>query len=116
MPDEHVSAQHDADKNPERRWRKFAYEELAARDKTSLDVSWLSDKSVTDLDNLPEPDVAEEIIEDLEAGLASFQLLLAGLGKGCERAADLCFTFPRYRCIRISLLSSDWFNIYSRGD
>ena len=60
----------DAEKNPEGRWRKFTYEELIARDKTSLDVSWLKDKSLTDLDNLPEPDeLAEEIIENLEAGL-----------------------------------------------
>ena len=27
-----------------------------ARDKTSLDIFWLKDKSLTDLDNLPEPD------------------------------------------------------------
>ena len=26
------------------------------RDKTSLDIFWLKDKSLTDLDNLPEPD------------------------------------------------------------
>ena len=33
-------------------------------------------------DNLPEPDVlAEEIIENLEAGLDSFRQVLAGLGK-----------------------------------
>src|SRR6266404_2475943 len=33
----------DADKNPEGRWRKFNYEELTARDKTSLDVFSLTD-------------------------------------------------------------------------
>ena len=44
---------------------------------------WLKDKSFTDLDNLPEPDeLAEEIIENLEAGLNSFREVLAGLGKG----------------------------------
>lgn len=70
-----------ADKAPEGRWRKFTYAELTARDKTSLDVFWLKDKSLTDLDNLPEPDVlAEEIIENLEAGLNSFREVLAGLG------------------------------------
>lgn len=70
----------DAEKNPEGRWRKYTYEELTARDKTSLDVFWLKDKSLTDLDNLPEPDViAEEIIENLEAGLASFRAVLKGL-------------------------------------
>ncbi len=43
---------------------------------------WLKDKSLTDLDNLPEPDeLAEEIIENLEAGLNSFREVLEGLGK-----------------------------------
>ena len=70
----------DAEKNPEGRWRKYGYEELVARDKTSLDVFWLKDKSLTDLDNLPELDeLAEEIIENLEAGLDSFRQVLAGL-------------------------------------
>lgn len=69
-------------KNPEGRWRKFTYEELMARDKTSLDLFWLKDKSLTDLDNLPEPDeLAEEIIENLEAGLNNFREVLSGLKK-----------------------------------
>ena len=38
--------------NPGGRWRKFTYEELIARDKASLDVFWLKDKSLTDLNNL----------------------------------------------------------------
>jgi type I restriction enzyme M protein len=72
----------DADKNPDGRWRRFTRKELIARDKTSLDVFWLKDKSLTDLDNLPEPDeLAEEIIENLEAGLNSFREVLAGLNK-----------------------------------
>lgn len=66
--------------NPEGRWRKYNYEELIARDKTSLDIFWLKDKSLTDLENLPEPDdLAEEIIENLEAGLNSFREVLEGL-------------------------------------
>jgi type I restriction enzyme M protein len=70
----------DAQTNPEGRWRSYSYEELAARDKTSLDVFWLKDKSLTDLDNLPEPDeLAESIIDNLEAGLASFRQVLSGL-------------------------------------
>lgn len=68
------------EKNPEGRWRKYSYEELIARDKTSLDIFWLKDKSLTDLDNLPEPDdLAEEIIENLEAGLNSFREVLVSL-------------------------------------
>ena len=58
-----------------------AYGDLKARDKTSLDIFWLKDKSLTDLDNLPEPDdLAEEIIENLEAGLSNFRRVLASLG------------------------------------
>ena len=72
----------DEENNPEGRWRKFTYEELTARDKTSLDLFWLKDKSLTDLDNLPEPDVlAEEIIENLEAGLNNFREILETLNK-----------------------------------
>ena len=65
---------------PDGRWRSYSYDELTARDKTSLDVFWLKDKSLVDLDNLPEPDeLAEQIIENLEAGLESFREVLAGL-------------------------------------
>lgn len=64
----------DEQANPEGRWRKYSYEEILARDKTSLDIFWLKDKSLADLDNLPEPEeLAEEIIENMEAGLACFR-------------------------------------------
>jgi type I restriction enzyme M protein len=64
---------HDQD-NPEGRWRKFSYEQIFARDKTSLDIFWLKDKSLADLDNFPEPDdIAAEIIDNVEAGLACFR-------------------------------------------
>jgi len=56
----------DADKNRKAAGENSATTSLKARDKTSLDVFWLRDKSLTDLDNLPEPDqLAEEIIENL---------------------------------------------------
>jgi type I restriction enzyme M protein len=72
----------DEKKNPEGRWRKYTLDDIMARDKTSLDITWLKDDSLTDLDNLPEPDVlAEEIIENIEAGLNSFREVLAGLEK-----------------------------------
>lgn len=80
-PSKRVEAWH-PESNPDGRWRKYDYEELVARDKTSLDIFWLKDKSLTDLDNLPEPDdLAEEIIENLEAGLNSFREVLSGLSK-----------------------------------
>jgi type I restriction enzyme M protein len=66
--------------NPDGRWRKIGYEHIIARDKTSLDIFWLKDKSLADLDNLPEPDeLALEIIDNLEAGLNSFREIAAGL-------------------------------------
>ena len=69
----------------EGRWRSYSYEEITARDKTSLDIFWLKDKTLTDLDNLPEPDhLAEEIIENLEAGLESFRQVLAALRSGSD--------------------------------
>jgi len=62
--------------------RKFGYEEIIARDKTSLDITWLKDKSLADLDNLPDPDVlAEEIVENLESALDGFKAIIAQLKK-----------------------------------
>jgi type I restriction enzyme M protein len=66
--------------NPEGRWRKYTYDEIIARDKTSLDITWLKDKSLADLDNLPDPDaLAEEIAENLESALGSFREVLKRL-------------------------------------
>jgi type I restriction enzyme M protein len=63
--------------NDEGRWRKYSYDEIIARDKTSLDIFWLKDKSLTDLDNLPDPDIlANEIIENIESGLNSFREIM----------------------------------------
>ena len=68
--------------NPEGRWRKFTLEEITARDKTSLDITWLKDKSLTDLDNLPDPDIlANEIIENLQSGIESFQEIMLTLSE-----------------------------------
>lgn len=63
--------------NPEGRWRRFTYDEIINRDKTSLDITWIKDKSLTDLDNLPDPDIlANDIIENLEAGINSFKEIM----------------------------------------
>lgn len=63
--------------NEDGRWRKYSYEEIINRDKTSLDITWLKDDSLTDLENLPDPDVlAEDIVENLEAGLESFRQIV----------------------------------------
>ncbi len=60
--------------NHDGRWRKFSIEEILARDKTSLDIFWIKDKTLADLDNLPSPDeLAEDIIENLQDALDSFK-------------------------------------------
>ena len=59
---------------PDGRWRAYSREELLQRDKASLDVFWLKDASMTDLENLPDPEVlAGEIVENLRSALASFE-------------------------------------------
>ena len=74
-----------SEENQEGRWRKFNYDEIIARDKTNLDIFWLKDKSLTDLDNLPDPDIlANEIIENLESGLNSFKQIMETINGQAE--------------------------------
>ena len=66
--------------NPDGRWRVFDYEELAARDKCSLDIFWLRDQSLEDSANLAEPHVlAAEIAEDLRSALEQIESVLGDL-------------------------------------
>ena len=66
--------------NPDGRWRRYSIDDILARDKTSLDIFWIKDKSLADLDNLPSPDVlAADIIENLQSALESFKELQAQL-------------------------------------
>lgn len=54
--------------------------EQRAREKTNLDIFWLKDDSLGDLDNLPDPNVlANKIIESIIAGLSSFKKVANGL-------------------------------------
>ena len=65
------------------RFRKFAIETLMARDKLNLDIFWLKDDALDDPDLLPPPDgVAAEVVESLEAALASFRSVAAKLQGG----------------------------------
>jgi type I restriction enzyme M protein len=66
--------------NPDSRWRCFDYDELLKRDKLSLDLFWIKDKSLTDTGALPAPDIiAAEIADDLEAALEQFTKIAARL-------------------------------------
>ena len=69
-----------SEEKDEGRWRKYSYEDIIARDKTSLDIFWIKDKSLTDLDNLPDPDIlANEIIENIESGLSCFKEIMESI-------------------------------------
>jgi type I restriction enzyme M protein len=56
------------------RFRSFSYDEIIQRDKLNLDIFWLKDDSLEDIDSLPAPDIiAAEIVENLEAALEQFR-------------------------------------------
>ncbi|KFM18348.1 Type I restriction enzyme StySJI M protein [Marine Group I thaumarchaeote SCGC AAA799-P11] len=60
----------------------YSYAELIKRDKVSLDIFWLKDESLEDIENLPPPEeIAEEIKDNLESALDSINELIDNLGK-----------------------------------
>jgi len=74
--DDFVACYHAANRHERgesERFKCFAYDDLAKRDKVNLNIFWLRDNSLEDSANLPAPDIiAAEIMEDLEAALAQF--------------------------------------------
>lgn len=68
------------EENETGRWRKYSYEEIIERDKTNLDIFWLKDDNLIDLDNLPDPEVLiDDIIENIESALANFRTIKESL-------------------------------------
>lgn len=64
-------------RNPDGRWRAYDYKDLVNRDKCSLDIFWLRDESLSESENLPDPDIiAQEIVDDLESALEQFREIL----------------------------------------
>ena len=62
------------------RFKLITYDELIQRDKVSLDIFWLKDESLEDMENLPDPDVlALEIAENLESALDQFRAIYEDL-------------------------------------
>ena len=75
---------YNADERHERgeseRFRAFDYDDLIARDKVNLDIFWLRDESLEDLDSLPAPEIiVAEIVESLRAALLLFEEVAAEL-------------------------------------
>ncbi|WP_228765066.1 class I SAM-dependent DNA methyltransferase [Aeromicrobium sp. S22] len=62
------------------RWKSFTHDDLIARDKVNLDITWLRDASLEDSDNLPAPEIiAREIVEELTAALVEFEAVASAL-------------------------------------
>ena len=58
------------------RFKRYTYEELMARDKVSLDLTWLRDQSLQDTEDLPPPHViAREMLEELQSALEELTAL-----------------------------------------
>lgn len=70
------------DREETQRFKYYSYETLIARDKANLDIFWLKDDSLDNLDELPPPDILQqEIIDHLEAALSIFRDVAASLPK-----------------------------------
>ncbi|GAA3760823.1 type I restriction-modification system subunit M [Micromonospora maritima] len=71
------------------RFRTFSYEELIARDKVNLDITWLKDASLEGADSLLPPEIiAQEIVDDLQAALVEFAAIADALNAKPSTLAD----------------------------
>ncbi len=69
------------DRKETERFKVFTLEELLARDKVNLDITWLKDDSLEDGENLPAPGLlAAEIAENLQLALEQFSSITEELG------------------------------------
>jgi len=64
------------DRKEAERFKAYTYNELIQRDKANLDLTWIKDASLQEMENLPEPEIlAAEIIENLRSALEEFEAL-----------------------------------------
>ncbi|MFI6035512.1 methyltransferase [Streptomyces sp. NPDC051315] len=62
-------------------FKKFSYEDLIARDKVNLDITWMKDPALDDADSgLSPEEIAEEIVRDLQSALIEFTAIARSLG------------------------------------
>ncbi|MFI7409033.1 N-6 DNA methylase [Streptomyces sp. NPDC049627] len=62
-------------------FKKFTYEDLIARDKVNLDITWMKDPALDDADSgLSPEEIAEEIVRDLQSALIEFTAIARSLG------------------------------------
>jgi type I restriction enzyme M protein len=68
--------------NPNGRWRKYTYEEIISRDKTSLDISWI--KSGEDVVDYPLSELMtmmEERSKNISSAISELQKLIGGIAE-----------------------------------
>jgi type I restriction enzyme M protein len=64
------------EKNLKGRWREYSIQELKLRDNTNLDITWLKDDNLIDLENLSKPEILlDEILEDIESSLNDLKII-----------------------------------------
>ena len=69
-----------SEENPNGRWRKYSVEDLLARDKTSLDITWIKDKD--DLEDVTLKELFATIQEkgsNINKAISELSNLLAGI-------------------------------------
>lgn len=72
----------DAENNPQGRWRKYPVEDILARDKTSLDITWIKQGGDTDDRSLSElmTDIKEKS-QRISSAVAELEKLLANINE-----------------------------------
>ncbi|KAA2533196.1 SAM-dependent DNA methyltransferase, partial [Alistipes onderdonkii] len=72
----------DAENNPQGRWRKYPVEEILARDKTSLDITWIKQGGDADDRLLSElmADIKEKS-QRISTAVAELEKLLANINE-----------------------------------
>ena len=76
----HLRAETYGADNPGGRWRRFSYEEIIARDKTSLDITWIkSDEGTDDCALAVLIDVIREKSAVIAAAVETLEQLLDGV-------------------------------------
>ena len=64
------------EKNLKGRWREYSIQELKLSDNTNLDITWLKDDNLIDLENLSKPEILlDEILEDIESSLNDLKII-----------------------------------------
>lgn len=69
-----------SESNPNGRWRKFSYDDILSRDKTSLDITWI--KTGTDIDDISLSELLQQIKEksnNISSAVASLEKLIGDI-------------------------------------